>query len=53
MNKFVPGFIAKKEIRDFYFIGPLAEALSSLFVDRSSPESRRKIVRNFIYFINL
>ncbi len=47
MIKFTPGFIAKKEILDYLFIGVIADALSCLFVDRSSAESRQKIVNNF------
>ena len=45
MIKFVPGFIAKKEIRPIPFIGILADALNSLFVNRESAESRKKIVK--------
>lgn len=44
MIKFCPGFIAKKEIRDLPYIGPVSVELGCLFVNRESQESRKKIV---------
>ena len=44
MLKYVPGFIAKKEIEDYYFIGPIAQGLNCLFCKRESAEARQQIV---------
>lgn len=44
MIKFVPGFIAKKEIANYYFIGPIAKGLNCMFCDRDSHQNRQEIV---------
>lgn len=49
--RFAPGFIAKLAIQSYYFIGNCAIGLKCLFVDRSSPEARHKIVRKI--YINI
>ena len=47
LARFVPGFIAKLPIKDYWFVGPIAQALNCLFVDRSKKEAREKIVSSF------
>jgi lysophosphatidylcholine acyltransferase/lyso-PAF acetyltransferase len=37
------GFIAKKDVANYYFVGVLAKGINCLFVDRESEESRKKI----------
>lgn len=44
MIKYTPGFIAKREIKDYYFVGPMAVGLNCLFVRRESAEARKQIV---------
>ena len=51
MVKYVPGFIAKKEIEDYYFIGPIAQGLNCLFCKRESAEARQQIVNIYIITI--
>jgi len=37
------GFIAKKEVENYYFVGVLAKGINCLFLDRENEESRKKI----------
>ena len=53
MEKYIPGFIAKREIKDYYFIGPMAMGLNCLFVNRESSEARKQIVCIYTSYIIL
>lgn len=37
------GFIAKKEVANYYFVGPIATAMHCLYVDRENENSRKMI----------
>ena len=43
MALYSPGFMAKKSIADYYFIGPISCGLNCLFVDRESEKDKKKI----------
>ena len=43
MIKYSCGFIAKKDIRNYYFVGTIAELIGCLFVDRENENARKKI----------
>ena len=43
MALYSPGFIAKKAIEDYFFIGPISSGLNCLFVDRESEKDKKKI----------
>ena len=43
MIKYQCGFIAKKAIKNYYFIGQIATQIGCLFVDRENNEERKKI----------
>lgn len=43
MALFSAGFISKKEIADYYWVGPIATAMHCLYVDRESEEARKLI----------
>ena len=43
MSLYAPGFIAKKDIKDYYFIGPISRAIHCLFVDRENQNEKKKI----------
>ena len=45
MAKFGVGFIAKKELKNFWFVGPIAEAINCLFVQREDNNDRIKIFK--------
>ena len=45
MIKYSAGFLSTKEIKDYYFIGPIAEAMNCLFVDRESSGDRTRIFK--------
>ena len=38
-----PGFIAKKAIEDYFFIGPISQGLNCLFVDRENEKDKNTI----------
>ena len=42
MALYSPGFMAKKTIADYYFIGPISCGLNCLFVDRESEKDKKK-----------
>ena len=39
-----PGFISKESVRNFYFIGYIAEQIDSLFLDRTNEKNRNAVV---------
>ena len=43
MALYSPGFMAKKTIADYYFVGPISCGLNCLFVDRESEKDKKKI----------
>ena len=43
MALYAPGFVAKKAIKDFWFVGPISCGLNCLFVDRESEKDKNKI----------
>ena len=40
------GFIAKKVVRNYYFVGTIADLIGCLFVDREKAEERKKYLMN-------
>ena len=44
MVRFQPGFIAKKDVKDYFFVGPIASGLNCLFVNREEASARQQIV---------
>ena len=43
MIKHSAGFLAAKTVKDYYFIGPIAQAMNCLFVERESSKDRNQI----------
>ena len=43
MIKYQCGFIAKKAIKNYYFIGQIATQIGCLFVDRENNEEKKNI----------
>lgn len=43
MSLFSAGFMAKKDVANYYFVGPIATAMHCLYVDRLNEDSRKKI----------
>ena len=49
--RFQPGFIAKTDVKDYFFVGPIASGLNCLFVNREEASARQQIVC-YIYIYN-
>lgn len=43
MSKFSAGLMAKKDVANYYFVGPIATAMHCLFINRESSDSRKEI----------
>ena len=43
MAKYSVGFMAKIDVKDYYFVGPIATAMHCLYIKRESSEERKKI----------
>ena len=43
MAKYSAGFMAKIDVKDYYFVGPIATAMHCLYIRRESSEERKKI----------
>jgi hypothetical protein len=43
MALYAPGFMAKSAVENFWFVGPIASGLKSLFVNRQSEDDKKKI----------
>ena len=43
MAKYSVGFMAKIDVKDYYFVGPIATAMHCLYIKRESYEERKKI----------
>ena len=43
MALYSPGFMAKKAIENYFFVGPISSGLNCLFVDRESEKDKKKI----------
>jgi 1-acyl-sn-glycerol-3-phosphate acyltransferase len=43
MSQFSAGFMAKKDVANYYFVGPIATAMHCLFINRESSDSRKEI----------
>ncbi len=43
MALYAPGFVAKKAIKNFWFVGPISCGLNCLFVDRENEKDKNKI----------
>ena len=43
MALYAPGFMAKSPVANFWFVGPIASGLKSLFVNRQNEEDKKKI----------
>ena len=43
MAKYSAGFMAKIDVKDYYFVGPIATAMHCLYIRRESTEERKKI----------
>ena len=43
MAKYSAGLMAKKEVADYYFVGPIATAMHCLFIERENKSDREKI----------
>ena len=43
MAKYSAGLMAKKDVADYYFVGPISTAMHCLFIEREKAEERKKI----------
>ena len=43
MAKYTVGLMAKIDVKDYYFVGPIATAMHCLYIKRESSEERKKI----------
>ena len=43
MAYYSAGFMAKKEVADYYFVGPISTAMHCLFIEREKADERKKI----------
>ena len=43
MARYSAGLMAKKDVKDYYFVGPIATAMHCLYIERESKDSREKI----------
>ena len=43
MSRYSAGLMAKKDVKDYYFVGPIATAMHCLYIERESKDSREKI----------
>ena len=43
MLRYSAGFMAKKDVVNYYFVGPIATAMHCLFIERKKPDERKKI----------
>ena len=43
MSRYSAGFMAKKDVANYYFVGPIATAMHCLFIERKKADERKKI----------
>ena len=44
MARYSAGLIAKKDVKDYYFVGPIATGMHCLYIERENKDSRHKIL---------